>query len=106
MYGYERASRTDTGKAERFDLESGETPYPGLGYGENALWWGFIRKVYGILAAQLLLTTVVSAFLVLSSPINDLLRGNSGLLLFICLIPIIVIFLPEIGHRIAIVFVL
>ncbi|MBA0681559.1 hypothetical protein Goari_023355, partial [Gossypium aridum] len=89
MYGYESLSLTDARKAEQIDLESGETLYPGLSYGENELRWGFIRKVYGILAVQLLLTTVVSAFVVLSPPINDLLRGNSGLLLFLCLIPLI-----------------
>lgn len=89
MYGYESLSRTDARKAEQIDLESGETLYPGLGYGENELRWGFIRKVYGILAVQLLLTTVVSAFVVSSPSIIDLLRGNSGLLLFLCLIPLI-----------------
>lgn len=89
MFGYERVSSTSAGKADHIDLESGETLYPGLSYGENQLRWGFIRKVYGILAAQLVLTTVVSAFVVLSAPVNELLRGNSGLLLFLCLIPFI-----------------
>ncbi|KAK8623835.1 hypothetical protein V6N13_065198 [Hibiscus sabdariffa] len=99
MYGYERVSSPDAGKAEQFDLESGDTLYPGLSYGENELRWGFIRKVYGILAAQLLLTTGVSAFVVLSPPINDLLRGNSGLLLFICLIPLILVWPLHIYHQ-------
>ncbi|KAA3480903.1 BI1-like protein [Gossypium australe] len=61
MYRYERVSSTSASKADKVDLESGDTLYPGLGYGENQLRWGFIRKVYGILAAQLVLTTVVSA---------------------------------------------
>ena len=89
MYGYERVSSTSASKADEIDLESGETLYPGLSYGENQLRWGFIRKVYGILAAQLVLTTVVSAFVVLSAPVNELLRGNSGLLLFLCVVPFI-----------------
>lgn len=85
MYGYTGVSN----KGGEVDLESGETLYPGLSYGENQLRWGFIRKVYGILAAQIVLTTLVSSVTVLYSPINDLLRGNSGLLLFLCVLPLI-----------------
>jgi len=73
------------------DLESGETLYPGLSYGENQLRWGFIRKVYGILAAQLVLTTLVSFITVLYPPVNDLLRGNSGLLLFLMFLPLVLL---------------
>ncbi|MBA0813215.1 hypothetical protein Gohar_027086 [Gossypium harknessii] len=83
MYRYERMSSTSAIKADKVDLESGDTLYRGLSYGENQLRWGFIRKVYGILAAQLVLTTVVSAFVVFSAPVNELLRGNSGILLFL-----------------------
>ena len=85
MFGYTGVSN----KGGEVDLESGETLYPGLSYGENQLRWGFIRKVYGILAAQIVLTTIVSSVTVLYSPINDLLRGNSGLLLFLCFLPLI-----------------
>lgn len=85
MYGYTGVSS----KAEEVDLESGQTLYPGLSHGENALRWGFIRKVYGILATQIVLTTVVSAITVLYSPVNDLLRGSPGLLLFFAIFPLI-----------------
>lgn len=71
------------------DIEQGNLLYPGIGYGENELRWGFIRKVYGILSAQIVLTTVVSAITVLYQPLNQLLRGNSGLLLFFCFLPFI-----------------
>ncbi|KAL4273824.1 hypothetical protein GQ457_13G026480 [Hibiscus cannabinus] len=74
MHGYERISSTDASKGGKFDLESGETLYPGLSYAENELRWAFVRKVYGILAAQLLLTTIVFVVAVLSPPINDLLQ--------------------------------
>ncbi|RVW55446.1 BI1-like protein [Vitis vinifera] len=67
MYGF-------TSVSSKGDLEEG-TLYPGLSYGENELRWGFIRKVYGILAAQILLTTLVSSFTVLYSPLNLLLRA-------------------------------
>ncbi|XP_027121202.2 BI1-like protein [Coffea eugenioides] len=73
------------------DLEAGDLLYPGIGYGENQLRWGFIRKVYGILAAQIVLTTLVSALIVLYDPINQLLRGNSILLLFLCFLPFVLL---------------
>ena len=75
-------------KAE-YDLESGEILHPSLSAGENQLRWGFVRKVYGILSAQIVITTVVSSIFVFYSPINDLLRGNSGLLLFLIFLPFI-----------------
>ncbi|OWM74184.1 BI1-like protein [Punica granatum] len=84
-FGYSAVS-----KGEK-DLESGETLYPGLSHGENQLRWGFIRKVYGILAAQILLTTVVSAVTVLYAPVNELLRGSPGLLLFLVFLPFILL---------------
>lgn len=76
-------------KADEFDIESGETLYPGLSVGENQLRWGFIRKVYGILSAQILLTTIVSVITVFTPSINLLLKGNSGLLLFMVFLPFI-----------------
>ncbi|MED6119770.1 BI1-like protein [Stylosanthes scabra] len=81
-----------TGKREDYDIESGETLYPGLSVGENQLRWGFIRKVYGILSAQILLTTIVSSITVFYTPINTLLRGSPGLLLFVLFLPFIFLF--------------
>jgi hypothetical protein len=43
------------------------------------------------LAAQIALTTAVSAVTVLYAPINELLRGNSGLLLFLIFAPFILL---------------
>lgn len=79
-----------TSVSTKGDIEEG-TLYPGIGYGENQLRWGFIRKVYGILAAQFVLTTVVSSATVLYAPLNDLLRGNSALLLFLVILPFILL---------------
>lgn len=73
------------------DIEEG-TLYPGLGFGENQLRWGFIRKVYGILSAQIVLTTLVSLLTVLYTPINETLRGNSALLLFFAFMPFVCMF--------------
>ncbi|KAM7485173.1 hypothetical protein LguiA_001182 [Lonicera macranthoides] len=83
MYGF-------TSVSTKGDIEEG-TLYPGLDHGENKLRWGFIRKVYGILAAQMVLTTVVSSVTVLYAPINELLRGNSGLLLFLIFMPLVLL---------------
>lgn len=93
MLGYEGVRSKDDGKFE-VDLEGGDGDrlYPGLSYGENQLRWGFIRKVYGILTAQIVLTTLVSSITVLYTPVNDLLRGNSGLLLFLSILPFICTF--------------
>ncbi|EPS68151.1 hypothetical protein M569_06622, partial [Genlisea aurea] len=79
----------DEMKKVEIDLESGESLYPGIGRGENRLRWGFIRKVYGILAAQILITTAVSAVTVLYAPVNDLLRGSPGLMMFLIFTPFI-----------------
>ena len=34
---------------------------PGMGKLDNALRWGFIKKVYGIMSTQLALTALVAA---------------------------------------------
>ncbi|XP_011090832.1 BI1-like protein [Sesamum indicum] len=78
-------------KGGEFDIESGDMLYPGIGHGENQLRWGFIRKVYGILSAQILVTTAVSAVTVLYAPVNDLLRSSPGLLLFLVFTPFILL---------------
>ena len=81
MHEFTRVSKED------LDLEEG-TLYPGISKGENALRWGFIRKVYGILAAQILLTTIVSAVTVLYTPISDTLRSSPGLVLGVSIVPL------------------
>ncbi|KAL8171335.1 hypothetical protein V2J09_023139 [Rumex salicifolius] len=72
------------------DIEEG-TLYPGLGYGENELRWGFIRKVYGILCARIVLTTLVSLVTVLCDPVNQLLQNNSSVLLFFAFMPFVLL---------------
>ncbi|KAI3871869.1 hypothetical protein MKX03_012905 [Papaver bracteatum] len=70
------------------DLEEG-TLYPGISHGESELRWGFIQKVYGILSAQILLTTIISSITVTYAPLNELLRGNSGILFLFAILPFI-----------------
>lgn len=74
------------------DLEAGgvsDRLYPGIGYGENQLRWGFIRKVYGILCAQILLTTLVSSLFVLYPPISTGLQNTPALGLAFAILPFI-----------------
>ena len=100
MSGYESVRSKDDEKFN-LDLEGGrgERLYPGISLGENQLRWGFIRKVYGILTAQIVLTTLVSSVTVLYSPINDLLKGNSGLLIFLSLLPFILLWPLHVYHQ-------
>ncbi|CAL9039104.1 unnamed protein product [Musa banksii] len=88
MYGYDRVEK---GVAHGLDIEAG-TLYPGLSLGENDLRWGFIRKVYGILAVQVLLTTAVSAATVFYRPVNAALASSPGLALVLALLPLFLLF--------------
>lgn len=64
---------------------------PGLSKGETVLRWGFIRKVYGIVATQLLLTAVVCGIMMANRPLGLLFRTSPALHIavtissFICL---------------------
>lgn len=89
MYEFSRLSKGD--------LEEG-TLYPGLSYGENALRWGFLRKVYGILSTQILLTTFVSAFTVFYTPINETLKSSPGLVLGVSILPLFCNHLSQNSH--------
>lgn len=89
MYEFTSLRTKDSEKEVDLEAGNGETLYPGLGLGENQLRWGLIRKVYGILAVQLVLTTIVSAVTVLYAPVNSLLGDSPGLLLLLCIVPFI-----------------
>ncbi|KAF2311046.1 hypothetical protein GH714_019282 [Hevea brasiliensis] len=99
MYGFSSLSTKDLGKEVDLEAGNGETLYPGLSLGENQLRWGLIRKVYGILAVQLMLTTIVSAFTVLYTPVNALLGDSPGLLLLLCIVPFILLWPLHVFHQ-------
>lgn len=63
--------------------------YPGIGAEENELRWGFIRKVYGILSVQLVLTTIVASFVVLIPAVTAFFLNTPGLLIFCAVLPMI-----------------
>lgn len=101
--GYRRAPEMkEKVEASSVDLEAGngEMLYPGISRGENALRWGFIRKVYGILCAQLLLTTIVSAVTVLHPTLNATLSSSPVLALVLAVLPfVLMIPLYHYQHR-------
>lgn len=95
MFGYAKVSNTKVGGDVEIDLEKGGTStlYPGLSHGENQLRWGFIRKVYGIVATQLVLTTIVSSITIFYTPVNEVLKANPGFLLFLMFLPLVCTYL-------------
>ncbi|KAF9673326.1 hypothetical protein SADUNF_Sadunf10G0012400 [Salix dunnii] len=99
MYGYASVSNKDGAKEIDLEAGNGKILYPGLSFGENQLRWGLIRKVYVILAAQLVLTTIVSAATALYTPMNDLLKANSGFVLFLSVVPFILLWPLHVYHQ-------
>ncbi|KAJ7555947.1 hypothetical protein O6H91_05G062100 [Diphasiastrum complanatum] len=73
------------------DIESGSSLYPGLTQQDNVLRWGFIRKVYGILTTQVLLTAVVASVVVFYHPFTAFLVTTPGLPLIMAFLPLILL---------------
>jgi FtsH-binding integral membrane protein len=63
--------------------------YPGIAADENKLRWGFIRKVYGILSVQFVLTTVVAGLVVLSASVNQFIQANPASVLVLAFLPLV-----------------
>lgn len=63
--------------------------YPGIPADENELRWGFIRKVYGILSLQVVLTTLVAGMVVVTPAITDFFVRSPWSLIFIAFLPLI-----------------
>jgi len=63
--------------------------YPGIAADENKLRWGFIRKVYGILSVQFVLTTVVAGLVVLSASVNEFFQANPASVLVLAFLPLV-----------------
>jgi len=75
------------------DLETGygntAALYPGIPADENELRWGFIRKVYGILSLQVVLTTLVAGMVVVTPAITEFFVRSPWSLIFIAFLPLI-----------------
>lgn len=70
------------------DVESGQSL---VGFSETSVRHGFIRKVYGILVTQLLVTFGISALFVLDKNVGDYVRQNRGMLYSAYIITIVTI---------------
>lgn len=74
------------------DLESGSSGlYPGISEDENVLRWAFIRKVYGILSVQVILTMAVVLVVANSSTIQGLVFSSPLSLFALAIIPFVVL---------------
>ena len=62
---------------------------PGIGSRENALRWGFIKKVYGIVATQLLLTALVGAIIYTVQPVQNFVLGSPAFQITFAILPLV-----------------
>ena len=62
---------------------------PGISKTENALRWGFIKKVYGIIATQLTLTAVVALAIYAVPPVQNFVLGSPAFQITFALLPLI-----------------
>ena len=62
---------------------------PGIGRTENALRWGFIKKVYGIVATQLLLTAIVGAIIYTVQPVQNFVLGSPAFQITFAILPLV-----------------
>ena len=68
------------------DVETGSALYPGISSTENMLRLGFIRKVFGIVSCQLVLTAIVATFLVVNPSTQSYLASSIGIQIGLMLI--------------------
>ncbi|GAQ83562.1 transmembrane BAX inhibitor motif-containing protein [Klebsormidium nitens] len=80
------------GRTRGYDEEAGTSLYPGLEGADAEMRWGFIRKVYGILTFQILLTLVTVGTVVAVPTLRDFIVNTPGLYLVLAISPIILIF--------------
>lgn len=78
------------GKQEQLYDEEAAVLYPGISGEESQLRWGLIRKVYGIVGTQLLLTAFVAALVVLCRPLSLFLLNAPFLFFLLAITPFIV----------------
>ncbi|KAK9835412.1 hypothetical protein WJX81_007898 [Elliptochloris bilobata] len=62
---------------------------PGLSKMDNALRWGFIKKVYGIMSAQLFLTALVAAVIMFNEPVQRFVMGSMAFQITCAVLPLV-----------------
>ncbi|KAH9314434.1 hypothetical protein KI387_023061 [Taxus chinensis] len=75
-------------KGQYPDLEAGSAValFPGISYSENIDRWNFVRKIYGILSLQLLLTVAVAGVVVSNPSVALFFTSPSGFGLYIFIV--------------------
>ncbi|KAK9841631.1 hypothetical protein WJX74_009040 [Apatococcus lobatus] len=85
---FKRSYNTDD---VHIDIESQEEVplHPAMSPTENMLRWGFVRKVYGIIAAQLVLTCCTASLFIFSKPVNDFATQSAAFQVAMFILPLI-----------------
>lgn len=86
--GLGAASQSDEFKYARMEAGLPEQLYPGATPTENMLRMGFIRKVYGILSTQMIVTTIVAGFVCLTPGVQATIVASPGLHMLSAFLPI------------------
>lgn len=68
------------------DVETGSALYPGISSTENMLRLGFIRKVFGIVSCQLVLTAIVATLLIFNPSTQQYLASSVGIQIALMLV--------------------
>eukprot|EP00897_Mesotaenium_endlicherianum_P002905 jgi/Mesen1/2642/ME000166S01767 len=79
--------------------DAGPSLYPQASDDENMLRWGFIRKVYGILCIQVLLTLGVVLVVINSTPVKSFVLASPGSLIVVAIFPFILLCALSAYHR-------
>jgi len=74
------AAQSDEYKYSRMESGIPEALAPGFSQGENMLRLGFIRKVYAILSAQLIVTAAVAGYIASSPSTRDAIMHTPGMM--------------------------
>lgn len=77
------------------DIESQEELLvPGMSKTDNMLRWGFIRKVYGIVSLQLILTAIVAGIIYAVPPVRGFVTSSLAFQLTFAILPLVGKILP------------
>ncbi|CAL5229149.1 g12423 [Coccomyxa viridis] len=87
----EDAGPSSSGKYAQYrDIESQEELLvPGMSKTDNMLRWGFIRKVYGIVSAQLILTAIVAGIIYAVPPVRGFVTTSLAFQLTFAILPLV-----------------
>ena len=62
---------------------------PGMSKTDNMLRWGFIRKVYGIVSLQLILTAIVAGIIYAVPPVRGFVTASLAFQLTFAILPLV-----------------